>query len=127
MKKVVVAIFLTFLAITQAQAKNLISQTPGCPNESDLKIYEFPDFTKGVRIHSAAAEWEIVFTATVCGIYPGDQGYCKYEEAESGSFQKKRKPMSAALYSSGYDLEFSGSFYLNLLDGRVCEYTISEE
>jgi hypothetical protein len=127
MKKMIIAIFLTLSTLTQAQAKNLISQTPGCPNESDLEIYEFPDFTKGVRIHSAEAEWEIIFKATVCGIYPGDQGYCKYKEIESGSFQEGQEPLSAALYSSGYDLEFSGSFYLNLLDGRECRYVISEE
>lgn len=127
MKKMIISILFALSAIAEAQGKALISLTPNCPDDSDLRIYEFPVFTEGVRIHSAEAEWEIILKATKCGIYIGDQGFCRYTQAASGSYNANQDPITAALYSSGYDLGFNGEFYLKLLDGRSCRYEISED
>lgn len=125
MKNISIIFTLMFSLTSMAAEKALVSLTPNCFDDPDLRISEYPKIENGFTIYSNSAEYLANFKNVYCTVHaPEDQVECQYEETLSGFYQGQDTPMKAILLPSGYDIELSGSLYINFPSGRTCEFKI---
>lgn len=108
-----------------ASSKPLKPLTDGCFADADLKITAIGNLSKGIRIYSNMAEFEITFQKVGC-VNPNDAWACDYEQTYWHTNSSQRKPFKAELYPSGYDLELNGTLHVIYPSGRRCRYDIGE-